>query len=366
MRVAYVINSLEGGGAALPLVAVVRLLQDRGDEVRVLALSRRDGRAAAALDAAGIDWRVAPAGKGQHLRAALWLLREVGRHRPALIWTSLTQATLLGQLAGLLSRTPVVSWQHNAVIKPANLRLLRLTRRLTGLWVADSEAVARLTRTRLRLAPARVAVWPLVIATRPTIPPAAHRPGGVLRIGSLGRLHPNKGYDVLVQALARLSSDPAPSGHAFEVVVGGEGDERRALEAAIARLGVRSLRLPGFQAQPEAFLAACHAYVQPSRAEGLCIAAHQAMAAGLPVIVSAVGEAPASVQAASAGLVVPPDDVGALADALRTLLADPGAAREMGLRGKAYVLARFGAERFRSAGAAVATRAEALVRERGV
>ena len=95
----------------------------------MLALSRRDGRAAAALDAAGIDWRVAPAGKGQHLRAALWLLQQVRSHRPALIWTSLTQATLLGQLAGVLIKTPVVSWQHNAVLKPANLRLLRLMRR---------------------------------------------------------------------------------------------------------------------------------------------------------------------------------------------------------------------------------------------
>ena len=118
--------------------------------------------------------------------------------------------------------------------------------------------------------------------------------------------------------------------------------------------------LAGFQASPAVFLRGCDAYVQSSRAEGLCIAAHEAMAAGLPLVVSDVGEAPATVRAADAGFVVPPDDPAALADALRALLADPQAARDMGLRGQAHVLERFSEARFRAAGGEVAARAAAL------
>src|SRR5690242_405925 len=114
MRVAYVINSLEGGGAAAPVPAIVAVMAAQGADVRVLALSRRDGRAIPAFDAAGLSWAVSPADKGDHVRAAAWLLGELRQFRPACIWTSLTQATAMGQAAGVLLGIPVASWQHNA------------------------------------------------------------------------------------------------------------------------------------------------------------------------------------------------------------------------------------------------------------
>ncbi|MBE7217205.1 MAG: glycosyltransferase family 4 protein [Caulobacteraceae bacterium] len=363
MRIAYVINSLEGGGAALPLVAVTQVMRDGGDEVRVLALSRRDGRAAAALDAAGLDWRVSPWGLRAHVRAGAWLLREVRRWRPDVIWTSLTQATLLGQLAGWASQVPVVSWQHNAVLKPANLAMLKATRRLTALWIADSAAVARLTRERFGLGAEAVPVWPLVVARPPRLPARPWREGEAFRIGSLGRLHLNKGYDVLVEALAQMPPAAAAKVGAFEVVVGGEGAERAALEASARARDVRTLRLPGFQADPDAFLAGCHAYVQPSRAEGLCIAAHQAMAAGLPVIVSSVGEAPVSVERSGGGWVVPPADPQALADTLSAVLASPTESAAVGARGQAWVLDRYGADDFAASGRRVMALVRALARK---
>ncbi|MGH1560339.1 glycosyltransferase family 4 protein [Caulobacter segnis] len=67
-------------------------------------------------------------------------------------------------------------------------------------------------------------------------------------------------------------------------------------------------RLVGFQDRPGDFLRGLHVYLQPSRSEGLCIAAHEAMEASLPAIVSAVGEMPFSVLDERTGLVVAPDD----------------------------------------------------------
>jgi glycosyltransferase involved in cell wall biosynthesis len=355
MRVAYVINSLEGGGAAAPVPEVVRVLREQGCVVRVFALSRRNGLAARALDAAGVDWTVSPAGARQHVRAAAWLLPQLRAFRPDVIWTSLTQATLIGQLAGALLRRSVVSWQHNAFLKPINLALLRSLRGLASLWVADSEGVAELTRRRLKLADEAVLVWPLFQAT-PAPQAAAWAPGEVFRFGTLGRLHPNKGYDVLVEAAALLEGMRRPHWPPFTVEIAGEGAEHAHLAALVRRLGVRSVALIGFQPHPARFLAGLHAYVQPSRAEGLCIAAHEALLAGLPVIAARVGEMPRTVLAADAGAVVEPEDAAGLALAMARLIDDPAAAHVAGRRGAAYVARRYSAEQFERAGAAVVRR----------
>jgi glycosyltransferase involved in cell wall biosynthesis len=355
VRVAYIINSLEGGGAAAPVPEVVRVLRDQGCDVRVFALSWRNGLAAATLDAGGVDWAVSPAAARQHLRAAVWLRGALKAYRPDLLWTSLTQATILGQLAGSALRRPVVSWQHNAFLKPANLRLLKALRHLPALWVADSETVAELTRARLKLEPGAVMVWPLFQA-RPAPPAAAWREGEVFRFGSLGRLHRNKGYDVLVDAAARLQAAREPGWPPFTIEIAGEGSEREALEAQIRSMDVDCVRLAGFQRDPQQFLAGLHAYLQPSRAEGLCIAAHEALLAGLPVVAARVGEMPRTVAAADAGSVVAPDDAAGLAEAMGRLLSDPSAAHAAGQRGARETARRFSPERFEAAGAAVMRR----------
>lgn len=356
MRIAYVINSVEGGGAALPVPAVVRVLAKHGAAVEVLALTRRDGRALSAMQAAGLSVTVRQGGERDHLAALSWLDRQVGLAGADLIWTSLTRATLLGQFVGARRRLPVVSWQHNAFLKPANLALLRATRNLTELWVCDSESVAALTAERLEVAPEKLATWPLFGADADAPRAWPWRPGQPLHLGSLGRLHPAKGYDVLVAALARMRAEGFRSPAPFHVTIAGEGAARAQLEAAIRQAGIENLHLPGYEARPLDFLASLHLYLQPSRREGLCIAAHEAMQAGLPTIVSSVGELPWSVINSRTGLVVPPAEPQALARALMTLLARPDRLAVMGAQARARMLERFGAAAFAAAGARVFAR----------
>jgi len=353
-RIAYVINSTEGGGAALPVPAVTGLMREHGAKVEVFALTRRDGRAIAAMRQAGLGVHVREGGEKDHLAAFLWLRDALRAWGPDLVWTSLTRATLLGQIVGGLLGVPVVSWQHAAFLKPANEVLLRALQRRSALWIADSQCVADLTAKRLGAPPERLAVWPLFAADAEASQARPWTPGEPVRIGTLGRLHRVKGHDVLLSALARVQADGSLP--PFEVAISGEGAERAALEAQAASLGLGNVRLPGFADRPREFLAGLHLYVHPSRSEGLCLAVHEAMQAGLPTLVSAVGEMPYSVVEGETGLVVPPDDPDPLAQALIRLLREPERLAVMGASARARVLDRFGPEAFARAGAEVMAR----------
>lgn len=363
LRIAYVINSLEGGGAALPVPAVARALIAQGARIEIFALTRRDGRAAAAMEAAGLTVHVRPGGEKDHGRTLAWLERQMLDWRPDVIWTSLTRATLLGQIVGHRLSVPVVSWQHAARLKLANLLLLRLRQARSRLWVGDSHSVTDLTAERLEVPPERLVAWPLFAADADAPQASAWSPGQTLEIGSLGRLHPVKGYDVLIEALQRLQAQgcrfPAP----IHVRIAGEGAARAELEARIAQYGLSGVELAGFNDRPRAFLADLHLYVQPSRSEGLCIAAHEAMQAGLPTIVSEVGELPYSVECGVTGLTVPPGDPWALAGALGRLLSRPERLAQMGEAARARVLERFSQDAFDRVGAAIYRRLPGFIAE---
>ena len=354
VRIAYVINSFEGGGAAVPVPAIAQVLRDGGAEVRVFALTRRDGRAEAAIAAAGLDPLVRDGGERDHLAALRWLDRETARWGATHLWTSLTRATLLGLWLGPRRGLPVACWQHNSFLKPANLRLLRAMQHHAAVWVADSSHVAALTASRLRVESERLATWPIFAADPQALRPAAWQPGEPLRIGSLGRLHPAKGYDVLIEALALLRARGFVAPVPLEITIAGEGADRGALEAAARRAGV-ALAFPGFAAEPGRFLAAQHLYIQPSRREGFCIAAHEAMAAGLPIVASATGELALSVTT-DCGRLVPPGDPAALAGALAAMFGNPGMLAAMGQRGRDKVKARYSQDAFAKAGDAALSR----------
>lgn len=351
LRIAYIINSLEGGGAALPVPAIADVLRAEGCEVAVFALTGRDRRALPAMLEAGLEVHVREGGETDHLAALAWLDREVRRWRPTHLWTSLSRATLLGQIIGACRRLPVVSWQHNMILKPWNRRLLRWQRNASALWVADSEAVYRHTLATLHVPAERLMTWPIFRADPAASRAAAWRPGEALRIGTLGRLHPAKGYDLLIAAAGRIETDTP-----LEIMIAGEGAERAALEAAAAALPPGRVRLAGYVEDTSRFLAGLHLYVQPSRREGLCVAAHEAMQAGLPVIASAVGELAHSIAPGETGWLVPPGDVDALAGALATAIAAPEQLAAAGEAAHTRLLCRMGPERFAAAGAAIVAR----------
>jgi glycosyltransferase involved in cell wall biosynthesis len=137
---------------------------------------------------------------------------------------------------------------------------------------------------------------------------------------AMGRLVRAKGFDLLVEAFARISDECA----AWRLVILGDGPERPALEQSIRHLRlVDRVTLPGAVSTPETFMASAELFVVSSRYEGFCLALVEAMASGIPVVSFACPSGPpAIIRQGIDGVLVPPEDVSALANALRDLMLD--------------------------------------------
>jgi glycosyltransferase involved in cell wall biosynthesis len=160
------------------------------------------------------------------------------------------------------------------------------------------------------------------------------------RIVAAGRLHPKKGFDVLIAALALLRDQ----GRGFECDIAGEGDERSKLEGLIDQhaLGDR-VRLVGWR-DASAFLATGDVFAFPSYQEGFPLVLLEAMAVGLPVAASAIPGPIEMIAEGVDGTLVAPGDPAALAQALAGLIAAPQKACAMGVAARAKVLADYGPE----------------------
>lgn len=163
---------------------------------------------------------------------------------------------------------------------------------------------------------------------------------------SIATLQPQKGHAVLVAAARRLLD----RGIAFRVRMVGEGEERPALEAAIAAAGLTGqVVLLGRQPRDRvaALLGEADVVVQPSivlpsgKTEGIPVALMEALASGVPVVATAVSGVPELVEDGVTGRLVPPGDDEALADALGDLQRDPAFAARLAEAGRARVLASF-------------------------
>ena len=158
-------------------------------------------------------------------------------------------------------------------------------------------------------------------------------------------LHRRKGIDVLIDALARLSARTTGEAPTPLTWIAGKGPESKALGAQVAAAGLQDdVRFLGRRDDTADLLAACDIAVLPSRREGLGIAALEAMATGRPIVAAQVGGLADAVVHEGTGLLVPPDDPDALADALAALVADPERRRRLGEGGPRHVAEKYSPE----------------------
>ena len=167
-------------------------------------------------------------------------------------------------------------------------------------------------------------------------------PAGTRIIGTVGHLAGHKGHRYLLEAAALLVREEPQLG----VVIAGDGALRAELEAQTAALGLTTqVRFTGFRRDILALMRSFDIFVFPSYLEGLGTAILDAMALGKPVVATRAGGIPEAVQDGTTGLLVPPRDPRALADAIRYLLSHPAQAQALGEAGRRRVEQYFTVER---------------------
>lgn len=217
----------------------------------------------------------------------------------------------------------------------------------TGLADGDREALRNSERAALRSARAVIATSPStarILAEDYAVPTAAivvavpgvdrpairdKKPSDTLRLLAVGAISPRKGYDVLVQALAELTDRD------WTLTIAGALDRNascaRDLEAQIAALGlVQRVDLAGSVSREalDELYGSADAFVLASRFEGYGMAYIEAVAHGLPVIGTTAGAIPETLPHGVA-ILVPPDDVAALHNALRKMISEPDVRQQL-------------------------------------
>jgi len=153
-------------------------------------------------------------------------------------------------------------------------------------------------------------------------------------VGAIGRLEPQKGFDVLLRALLAI---PEATG-----VIVGDGGERHALREIAARGGVADRVVwIDWTADARSYLPLFDVFALPSRFEGFPLALLEALLAERAVVAADVGDVAEAVLHEETGLLVRPDDADALAVAIRRLLSDDALRRRLGKSGRDLVLTRF-------------------------
>nr|WP_247743876.1 glycosyltransferase family 4 protein [Shimia sp. R9_3] len=172
----------------------------------------------------------------------------------------------------------------------------------------------------------------------------------------VGRLAPVKGLPILLRAMEQLVQKE-PDVH---LTVIGDGPGRKALQSQTDAAGLSDhVSFVGYKSQSEVAeaLSAADMLVLPSFAEGVPVVLMEAMAARRPVVATQIAGIPELVTEGVSGLLVPPGDPGALAQAIAKLLANPARATAMGIAGRAKVEAAFDIDK-------EAARLRALLQER--
>jgi glycosyltransferase involved in cell wall biosynthesis len=335
ISVAFFLSDLDAGGAQRTIVNLVNSLPMHRYAAS-LVVGRNSGPAR--------DWlerghEIVDLGCARTRDALLPLRRYLAAARPDVLFATMVDANIVAALA-----TRLGGHRPRLILRESNPHRARndlgFFRRCAVRWayaradalVALSHGVGRELIADYGLDPARVVTIHNPVDTehwrqaaqagwQSGAPWGSFGGDGPLLV-AVGRLIRQKGFDLLLRALAQCEG----AGRKSRLVIVGEGPERSALDALAHELGIADrVLMAGFVADPAAWYAHGDIFVLPSRWEGFGHVMVEALACGLPVVAFDCPYGPVDILGdGEGGVLVPPEDVGALAATLDQILGDAG------------------------------------------
>jgi glycosyltransferase involved in cell wall biosynthesis len=336
MRIALVISALGAGGAERVIIGLANAWAARGWQVTLITFEppgtcpyyevdpRVDLCQLGVASVARPMWRAVLQG-ARRVRALRQALRIAA---PDVAISFLAKINVLTVLATRgLGLTVIVSERNN----PDRQRFRATWRWLRARLYGVAYCVVTPSRGVLASFPEPIRARGRVIPNPVDLASPRRRTAATRRLVAVGRLVHQKGFDLLLRAFAKI----APEHPEWTLTIWGEGDERAALEALCVRLGVAGqVRMPGLTERPGQWVEDAEVFVLSSRYESFGNVITEAMVAGLPVVTFDCPFGPGDIiRDGEDGLLVPPEDVDALAASMAGLIADPELRRRLGEAG---------------------------------
>jgi glycosyltransferase involved in cell wall biosynthesis len=348
LKVLHVIEDLENGGAERVLINLALGLDKQKFEVRVCCLTRK-GRMAGELEEQGIPVYAMHKQPGLDLALVWRLQRLVRKLKIDIVHCHVFTANLWGRLAGVLARAPVIITHEHSSFTLDDARRLRIEHWLmnkTTQAISVSEELRQRLIAQGRLPASKITTIHngLKFSTARDGQKCARlrREYGLEKfeflVGAIGRLEYRKNYSLLLEAFAQVRLKFPQAG----LLLVGAGPEEERLKQYAHALGLdESVVFAGYQTEVESWLRLMNIFCSSSQTEGISMAILEAMAAGVPVVATAVGGNPEIIPAREFGILTPANDAAALAQALIAMLRDPAAAQQVAQRAQERVLQHF-------------------------
>jgi glycosyltransferase involved in cell wall biosynthesis len=351
MRVLQVVDILEYGGAQKLLVTFAQQAQKQGILTTVICLYERRGTPVRPeLEAYGAKVIVLKSRRLFDFKVLQKMYQIMQAEKFDIVHTHLTYANITGALTGWFAETPVIATLHNTFVDMRHSHPLRdrleywimrnLNKRVLAVGENVADAYKRILHRDLDVIPNAVSV-PAMLSIEERVALRKEIIGDVdlLLCIAVGRFSPQKGYLDLITAFDIVHKDNPTA----VLVIVGDGVLRPEIEARISELSSANyVKLLGLRNDVPRLLMASDLYVNASLWEGLPIAHLEAMAAGVPMVVTAVGDVPRIV-VEGMGLMVAAQNPGDLARAISALLRDLPRRSLMGASARQFVTQNYSA-----------------------
>ncbi|MGI5513246.1 glycosyltransferase [Streptomyces sp. CA-106131] len=347
-QICLLIGQLGLGGAEKQLVLLARGLSARGIRTHLAVMFEKGAREQELRDSGvsvvelGFRCQGLESLAGD-IRAFAHFVAFLRKEWPGVLQAFLFHSYVMAAPAARLARVPVLIAGRRSLgfFKRGNrlaLAVERVATRWTDFLVANATAIADEVRRDERVPSAKISVIPNGMEPNEF---ESAEPADVDTalpvVLCVANFATHKGHRYLLEACGMLQR----SGRPCTLVLIGDGAERPELQRLTDRLGL-DVRFLGARTDVARFLARADAVVLPSLYEGSSNAVMEAMAAGRPLVATAVGGTPELLE--GRGVLVPPADAAAIAEGLDQVLGDPEAAADLGRKAREWAMANLTAD----------------------